>query len=672
MKQSGGFPNPVNVIRYGNSAALPEQHVLRAGPLTALLENGTLKYVKFGKTELVRQVYAAVRDDSWGTVVPRFLSFAVDQRKDSFSVAFEAEHVEGDIDFVWNGRIEGSKDGVIRYSMDGAARRSFYRNRIGFCVLHPMEMAGTPVEVETPEGIVHGRFPERISPDQPFMRMLAMKQPVPQGAEVELRFEGDLFEMEDQRNWTDASFKTYCTPLGLPYPVQIQQGEQVKQSVTISLKTEHAAEAQTAVSSSAEAGAPGESVTVQLSEGSAGRLPNLGLIHLADQHALSDWEKDHLAKLHLSHLRVELDVSGSEASVSDWRQGLLQAIAAAGHIGSELELEVVAGNRGEGLSELVAQLKQLSFKPVRMLLYADLTTTEAVLARAQAVMRELDWPVPVGGGTRAYFAELNRASLPLARMEAVSYPLNPQVHAFDNESMVESLSAQAVTVRSTEALVGDIPLAVGPVTLKARFNPHAASRVAGSEPGAVPPRADPRQISLFCAGWTVGSLRNLSAEGVSAITYYETTGFCGLLSREIGLFPVYHIFAEIAEMLGGLKGSDAQQDRVQTDNGPSPEVEQLRVRVEDPLKVEAFALRSGNRLKLLVANLRNEKQYIHLEVPSISEARIRMLDEQTAIIAMTDRDQFRQITSRRITQTVTCIDIELLPYGVGIIDATCH
>ena len=31
--------------------------------------------------------------------------------------------------------------------------------------------------------------------------------------EAELAFEGDIFEMEDQRNWTDASFKTYCTPL---------------------------------------------------------------------------------------------------------------------------------------------------------------------------------------------------------------------------------------------------------------------------------------------------------------------------------------------------------------------------------------------------------------------------------------------------------------------------
>jgi hypothetical protein len=31
--------------------------------------------------------------------------------------------------------------------------------------------------------------------------------------------EGDAWEMEDHRNWLDASFKTYVRPLALPYPM---------------------------------------------------------------------------------------------------------------------------------------------------------------------------------------------------------------------------------------------------------------------------------------------------------------------------------------------------------------------------------------------------------------------------------------------------------------------
>ena len=39
--------------------------------------------------------------------------------------------------------------------------------------------------------------------------------------------EGETFETEDQRNWSDASFKTYGTPLHLPFPVEVEEGTRV-------------------------------------------------------------------------------------------------------------------------------------------------------------------------------------------------------------------------------------------------------------------------------------------------------------------------------------------------------------------------------------------------------------------------------------------------------------
>ncbi len=76
----------------------------------------------------------------------------------------------------------------------------------------------------------------RISPDQPFKES---RDPLdtPSGVEADVRFEGDLFEMEDQRNWTDASFKTYCTPLRNPYPVRLEAGATVHQAIHLRLNT---------------------------------------------------------------------------------------------------------------------------------------------------------------------------------------------------------------------------------------------------------------------------------------------------------------------------------------------------------------------------------------------------------------------------------------------------
>src|SRR5699024_4733859 len=44
------------------------------------------------------------------------------------------------------------------------------------------------------------------------------------------------FEMEDQRNWSDASYKTYSRPLELPFPYQLRAGERVHQRVRVHVR----------------------------------------------------------------------------------------------------------------------------------------------------------------------------------------------------------------------------------------------------------------------------------------------------------------------------------------------------------------------------------------------------------------------------------------------------
>ena len=131
--------------------------------------------------------------------------------------------------------------------MDGAARSTFLRNRIGFCVLHPIhECAGAACQIEHVDGTIETtRFPHYIAPQAlvdgiihpvyPFADLRAMAHEVQPGVWADVRFEGESFEMEDQRNWTDASFKTYGTPLRLPFPAEVASGTRITQSVTLTL-----------------------------------------------------------------------------------------------------------------------------------------------------------------------------------------------------------------------------------------------------------------------------------------------------------------------------------------------------------------------------------------------------------------------------------------------------
>ena len=68
-------------------------------------------------------------------------------------------------------------------------------------------------------------FPELIDPVQPMMDLRALTHEPAPGLRVTCRMEGDTFEMEDQRNWTDASYKTYVRPLALPWPYTLAAGE---------------------------------------------------------------------------------------------------------------------------------------------------------------------------------------------------------------------------------------------------------------------------------------------------------------------------------------------------------------------------------------------------------------------------------------------------------------
>ena len=52
--------------------------------------------------------------------------------------------------------------------------------------------------------------------------MRALSHEAVPGVWATCTMEGDAWEMEDHRNWLDASFKTYVRPLALPYPYTIE------------------------------------------------------------------------------------------------------------------------------------------------------------------------------------------------------------------------------------------------------------------------------------------------------------------------------------------------------------------------------------------------------------------------------------------------------------------
>jgi len=640
-----------NVLYYGCDEPLPERREWHAGPLSLIYEAGDLRYVRLGDREILRRVYVAVRDSNWGAVPSQLSNVQVDVAGDAFHITYDVENKQGDIDFFWQGTLTGNTQGRITFTMDGKARSTFWRNRIGFCVLHPIrECAGQPCTVEKVDRTVEvGRFPQYIAPHQPFMDIRAIAYQVIPGVWAEVRFAGDVFEMEDQRNWSDASYKTYCTPLALPFPVEVKAGTEISQSVTLTLKGEVL---------KAQARTTDTGIDFSVGPSPTGPLPRIGLGLASHGQSLSQKELARLSALHLAHLRVDLG-SGQPG----YEAVLGRASAEAGALGIPLEIALILSDAAD--DELKAFVQVLErVKPAvcawLILHKREKSTTAKWIRLARTYLAGYSPAAKVGAGTNVYFTELNRGRPPVQELDLVSYSLNPQVHAFDNASLVETLETQRWAVASARQFTGDVPLAISPVTLKPRFNPDATGPTPQLGLGELPPQVDVRQMSLFGAGWTTGNLKYVAESGVYSVTCYETTGWRGVMETEAGsplpdqfrslpgsAFPLYHVLADVGQFAGGVVIPTASSDT---------------------LKVDGLAVSKDDRTLVIVANLSSESQHVTLRNLG-GEARVRTLDETNVEDAMQWPEVFRAQEGERMSTSAGALELTLLPYAVARIVA---
>jgi hypothetical protein len=487
------------------SASPSDRIPLRTGAFTAVLTGGSLRDIRLSGHRALDAVYAAVRDPDWTTVPGELTEYHVEVSTDTFAVSFTCRHRN---DFSWHGRVAG-QGGRVTFELDGRATGQFAANRIGFCLLHPIELAGRRVLARTRAGDVLGHFPEQISPHQPFEELTGLRCEVAEGAWLDIRLDGDLFEMEDHRNWTDAGWKTYCTPLRRPFPTQYRVGDQVRQAVRL------AADGTGAAAPAAEP----STFTIEVTDEPVGALPAVGF-------SVTDGpgNGDRLRALLPRHLSTEVGLSPAR---STGRESLAQAAELAAAVDARLDvaLAVSPGAAFPAAADLLAEHRDLLGR-VTVVDATTRTTPAGAAAGVRAALLARGVEVPVGGGTMANFAELNRMRLPADELDFVTYGISPQMHHADNDSIMDTLLAQPHTLRDARRLAGRRPVVIGPVTLHRTGDPP-----------------DPRQGTQFLAAWTVGSLAALA--GAAAITYFETAG-----PGPGGQTPVGRVLAAVAGLAG--------------------------------------------------------------------------------------------------------------------------
>jgi len=490
---------------------------LEIGDLVLYLDadGAFLRAVALRGEELFRGIGFVVRDRNWGTyrleAEPQ-----VEQTADRITVAVR-------------GRVSGA-DGALDWRLDWTitpqgllgrmhctSETGFPTARTGFVVLHAVPgCRGKPLTITHADGSTEtSRFPAPVSPHQPFFDITAMDYATEAGHRLRLHFEGETYETEDQRNWTDASYKTYSRPLSKPFPYRIGPDAPDEQSIHLDILS---------VGSAIDGD---EHPLIVLRETT---MPALGVGVSPGSAAAGLAEA--VQALAPAFTAVEIDLARGGAIAAT------QAILAS--VPGPVRLDFRAAPADVRLNALRALAPALAGREVLSISLWDCDA--ALVAEARALLPGM----PIGSGTGAFFTELNRGTHWPETADYLSWTSNPTVHGWTDDTLGESVEPLADILATASAKWPRARFQIGPMTLGMRFNPNATSAEARGRPAL----ADPRQGDSIAAAWMLGMLAGYADDRVETLSFFEARGSRGMIDEAGRITPAGALFRKLAAHRG--------------------------------------------------------------------------------------------------------------------------
>lgn len=493
-------------------------------------------------------------------------------------------------------------------------------------------MAGEACSITPSDGRVEETsFPGLIMPLQPFFDIDAMRHRVSPGVWLTCRFEGaDPWETEDQRNWTDASYKTYYRPLALPFPYMLAAGEILRQTATLGIE----AGAAPAVTGAA---AGDDAVEIALGDETGTQMPEIGLGVAAAERDCLDHGLDLLQALGPGHLVCEYNPLADHGMKA---LAAYRALSEALDAGVVLEIVVpcerpvadelaaaaeVANRAGLAPAAIVPeQLRLLSFT-LEKIPALGIPDFDEVYGAARAAFPG----VRLGGGVFTNFTELNRNCAAPELFDFLTHSTCAVVHEPDDRSVMETLQTLPDIVASAKAWAGGKPYRIAPSAIGMRANPYGPDVHQNSDNGRHSfNRQDPRHRALLGAAFTLGYAARVAPLGLEALAPGAPSGALGMVYRRTehpqpwfddlegpAVMPLYHIVAALTAAKGAAIRS---------------------VTSGDPTRVLGLAYGSGGGTLLWLANLTPEEQTVTVSGIEAATATIGRLDAGNFVDAVTD------------------------------------
>lgn len=518
---------------YGTTEVTAPARKLVVGHLRADLTGGNLGAITFQGVEILRGISWLVRDENWGTCEARVSKITQNRSKDRLRLTYTVTAQKGQAKLSWTALIELSPRALI-FTITAKPDRDFSTNRTGFVVLHPIaNVAGKSLTVTHTDGrIERARFPKLISPGQPFFKIAALEHAPAAGLKARVVMEGNGFEMEDQRNWGDASFKTYVCSLLDPWPYVLKAGETFSQIIRLALTGQ-----------ARPAATPAHKKTPASFQK---RLPAIGLAISPDDANDTLQRIDLLQDLKPDFLTCYVDRQTPRSVLNAYAQLGRQS-------GLPITLElVVPGERSadEEVEDAAKDIRAATLTPHAVVITQaqDLKSFQPTDQRppgpsfedlAQAARTHFPNAM-IGGGMISYFTEFNRKRPPLGVFDFITHSICPIVHDASDMAVMQTLETLPHIFASAKAIIGKTPYHLGPTTIAARMNPYGADVTSNPQNRRIclAPN-DPRQSGTFAVAWNKGLLDAAARAGIKRVTLGGLCGPRGLLDSKGKPTPLF-------------------------------------------------------------------------------------------------------------------------------------
>jgi len=491
----------------------PDTTRVTHGGFTLDLAREAIRNIRYEGVQLIDLLYTAIRPSDWSTL--KSDEYDADVKVvGSDCVITINESLANALVATTKVILSASNNFSVAYELKGLAEYSVNRWGICFC-LNTAEWMGATVTSagnsysllqdispqRVVDGVIQGLFPashevKLIAADQRYISAVSS---------------GRVLEAEDQRNWTDNTYKIYSGSLSEPRPFITSAGSTWKQSVNF------------------EVGVPKQPsvdpTKILVREIEA--LPSIGLQFNTDSLLTPDDLEKALVLLEIDHLRINEEALTSQKIATTASNGLI------------LETALLSSNKDEVLKAEVLNLSQRVPAGSRLLIQRE--GREVVEAADLPKNDSLNTFIP---GTDAYLVDLHRESFVFAN--SVSYSMAPTVHSTDTETIFKTLATQKESIEFAQKFLAP-QVFISPITFSTRGNPetgHSRDRRIDF--------ADPDAAMLIRtiegAAWTLGSIYSVASAGAFSGSWHELFGEYGIIysqSGSIKFSPTFHAISAL-------------------------------------------------------------------------------------------------------------------------------